>query len=358
MICACDVTHLSLACLSHKHSVYLSKMLMTSLWSPNQSPQLLNPGKVVLYFGCPALPSLFRGSSVVCHRCRRPSCWRRRYSRSFRRDYVVALLKTLRSQIAVSTRLMIYYGRDDQVRETANLCRTSFVEIFTAVDSDQRVINCLPQISRNRSPKNQSSLCQTCGMSSSSSRSEQYSNHLLQDHMSMLTTRDVSRRVHTCGAPALNPFKCCPFCDYDSDAKDKSIVLDARNAFVKARVGQKKLQSQYFDHLLSMFMLALSDREDFDGDASGEEDSTSSRGSVVGGKSGSSRSNQSRPLSSFGSFVGERRPSDEDAPSDEDTDEEATLMHCWCQRESYSEMVACANEYCKYVRFHLDCLNN
>lgn len=48
---------------------------------------------------------------------------------------------------------------------------------------------------------------------------------------------------------------------------------------------------------------------------------------------------------------------DENEPGDEEMDEEDNSLYCYCQKQSYGNMVACENDDCKYQWFHVDCLN-
>jgi inhibitor of growth protein 3 len=48
---------------------------------------------------------------------------------------------------------------------------------------------------------------------------------------------------------------------------------------------------------------------------------------------------------------------DENDAGDEELDEEDNSLYCYCQKQSYGNMVACENEDCKYQWFHVDCLN-
>lgn len=128
---------------------------------------------------------------------------------------------------------------------------------------------------------------------------EDYSEHLLHDHMSTLTIRDVSRRVQTSGAPAQEPFRFCPFCDYEADNASSPAECDVQSTLRMAKLGQKKLQSHIFNHLLSMFLLALPGRDDIEDEGSEDEGHEALRSSIVTGNKGSSRSAASRPLSSF-----------------------------------------------------------
>ncbi|KAK7892626.1 Transcriptional regulatory protein sin3 [Exophiala xenobiotica] len=128
---------------------------------------------------------------------------------------------------------------------------------------------------------------------------EEYSEHLLHDHMSTLTVRDVSRMVQTSGAPAQEPFKFCPFCDYQADSARSLVESDTQDTLKTAKLGQQNLQSHIFDHLLSMFLLALPGRDDIEDGGSEDDDHGVPRSSIVTGNRGSSRSAASRPLSSF-----------------------------------------------------------
>jgi hypothetical protein len=48
---------------------------------------------------------------------------------------------------------------------------------------------------------------------------------------------------------------------------------------------------------------------------------------------------------------------DENDGADEELDEEDNSLYCYCQKQSYGNMVACENEDCKFQWFHVDCLN-
>jgi inhibitor of growth protein 3 len=48
---------------------------------------------------------------------------------------------------------------------------------------------------------------------------------------------------------------------------------------------------------------------------------------------------------------------EENDGGEEELDEEDNSLYCYCQKQSYGNMVACENEDCKYQWFHVDCLN-
>ena len=92
-------------------------------------------------------------------------------------------------------------------------------------------------------------------------RSEAYSEHL-SHCMSSLTTRDVEKRIAIGGGPSQEPMKCCPFCDFQSRSDSTARSPGEIDQLTKAKISQRQLESHIFDHLLGMFVLALSDRRD------------------------------------------------------------------------------------------------
>jgi hypothetical protein len=109
---------------------------------------------------------------------------------------------------------------------------------------------------------------------------EAYSSHLLSDHMSTLSLRDVSKQVTTGGGPSQEPFTCCPFCDFQPSGAGSALTCDGLDKLAMARMSQDRLQRHIFDHLLSMFMLALPDRDDIE-DTKIEEESALIRSSAA-----------------------------------------------------------------------------
>ena len=126
--------------------------------------------------------------------------------------------------------------------------------------------------------------------------SEEYSDHLISQHMSELSMSAVVRLVNASGGPSPEPFKGCPFCDFQPRLAGPSEL---------ARVGQNKIQGHIFDHLISMFLLALPERNDI-GDSTVDDDESSAPLSGVaaaGWSRSSARSTSEQDPAGFAEFV-------------------------------------------------------
>jgi hypothetical protein len=131
---------------------------------------------------------------------------------------------------------------------------------------------------------------------------EAYSSHLLSDHMSTLSLRDVSKRVTTGGGPSQEPFTCCPFCNFQPSGAESALTCDGLDKLAMARMSQDRLQRHIFDHLLSMFMLALPDRDDIEYMKT-EEESALIRSSAAAHEQ--SKSSRHSPMSRPGVVISE-----------------------------------------------------
>ncbi|OQU99481.1 hypothetical protein CLAIMM_05111 [Cladophialophora immunda] len=108
--------------------------------------------------------------------------------------------------------------------------------------------------------------------------STEWWDHLVSTHMSNLSLRDVDRMVKGGGGPSQEPFKNCPFCDFEPRSAGPA---HASGTVEPTRAEQSRLQSHIFGHLLSIFMLALPGREDIGDSILEEEQSSLPRSSVA-----------------------------------------------------------------------------
>lgn len=127
---------------------------------------------------------------------------------------------------------------------------------------------------------------------------EEYSEHLLHNHMPNLSARSLSNRANAAGGPSQEPFKCCPFCDFCAPNSESALGINGTEALTTARLSQRRLQGHIFSHLLAMFMLALPGRDDIEERGSEDLDLGLVRRSGVTGDGSSLKSTLNKPLSS------------------------------------------------------------
>jgi len=94
------------------------------------------------------------------------------------------------------------------------------------------------------------------------SSEKEFIEHLKQSHQTNLSVNALRSKVEMAGHPSLSPFTCCSFCDYLPE-RFACLELDRGDAVFHSVLLQKKLQEHLMHELLTIFLVALPDREDF-----------------------------------------------------------------------------------------------
>lgn len=106
---------------------------------------------------------------------------------------------------------------------------------------------------------------------------ESFVAHLSKSHGPNISAAEKRGLVKVAAHPLLEPFSCCPFCDFMPDTLPAGSVDS--DTVHRSGISQKSLQDHIAHHLLRLFLLALPDRNDLpeDGPDSANELSSATR---------------------------------------------------------------------------------